>query len=537
MGRIVTLDDAYGTGAVYGIGLDEQERYWAYNALDVTGTREVFDVLHSRLDTQTAQVYAFERALQAPALTMMRRGVLVDEPARKQAVKDLGKDLRRLEKSINKLPEVYEVWDLTEKETGACKANEGKKHRWPRGEPDETRVCSLCGAKRLKLKPFNPASSKQSMHLFRDLYGVPDHVLRKKDKSYGIDEDVLLRIKKYEPGLTPVVDGMLDIRGVKKQLGFLKAKLSPTGRFHSSFNVGAAWTGRWSSSKDPFGRGGNMQNIAERHRHIFIADPGMTMFYADLKQAESLLVAHLAGDDGYIEAHTSGDTHTHVARLVWAEDLPWTGDLKKDKALAKENNPEWDRAPGHEYRFQAKRIQHGGNYGLTPQGIAMIAKIPKREAEEAYENYHGAFPGIQVWQRNTKAEVMEGRALVNPLGRRIRLFGRPWDGHTYKQGLSYRPQSGVADILNLALWLVWRRHDPELVLVLAQVHDAILGQFRTEATQEALAAILDAMTLPVEVLGADGKWRTMTIPVEIAIGENWGKYGDDNPIGLKEVQI
>jgi len=146
------------------------------------------------------------------------------------------------------------------------------------------------------------------------------------------------------------------------------------------------------------------------------------------------------------------------------------------------------------------------------------------------------FPGIQVWQRATKTEVMESRPLVNPLGRRIRLFGRPWDGHTYKQGLSYRPQSGVADILDLALWLLWREHDPELVQVLAQVHDAVLGQFPTEKREAALLAIQEAMTIPVEILGADGKWRTMVIPVEIAIGQNWGKRSENNPKGLEEVK-
>lgn len=531
MGRVITLDDVP--------SLEGQDRYWAYCGLDCTGTREVFDVLHPRLDEDTARTYGFERGLQAPAFTMMRRGVLVNEVARKRAVKELEKELRRLERAINDLPEVYEVWDAKELETGKCKANRGGegRHKWPRGEPDETRRCELCDAPRMKPQPFNPASPQQSMHLFRDLHRVPLPTLRKKDKSYGIDEDVLLRIKTKMPELTRLVDLMLELRGVKKQLGFLNAQLGPDGRFYSSFNVGAAWTGRWSSSKNPFGLGGNMQNIAERHRHIFRADPGYTMFYADLKQAESLLVSYLAGDEGYIEAHKSGDTHTHVARLVWEEDLPWTGDLAKDKKIAKSTNPPWDQAPGHDYRFQAKRIQHGGNYGLTPPGISMIAKIPKAAAEEAYDNYHNAFPGIQVWQRATRVEVSEQRPLVNPLGRRIRLFGRPWDGHTYKQGLSYRPQSGVADVLNLALWRLWREHDPHLVQVLAQIHDAILGQFPTDRRDEAIAAIVEAMTIPVEVLGADGKWRTMTIPVEIAIGQNWGKRGEDNPDGLEEVPL
>jgi len=113
---------------------------------------------------------------------------------------------------------------------------------------------------------------------------------------------------------------------------------------------------------------------------MFIADPGKVLCYADLKQAESLTVAYLAGDEAYIEAHKSGDTHTFVARMIWP-DLPWTGDIWKDKAWAKEHMPEWDPADGHDFRFQSKRIQHGGNYGMSPYGVARVAHIPVAEAE------------------------------------------------------------------------------------------------------------------------------------------------------------
>jgi DNA polymerase I-like protein with 3'-5' exonuclease and polymerase domains len=165
----------------------------------------------------------------------------------------------------------------------------------------------------------------------------------------------------------------------------------------------------------------------------------------------------------------------------------------------------------------------------------MIAHIPVKEAQLAYDNYHAAFPGIQVWQRQTKAQVLESQPLVNPLGRRIRLFGRPWDGHTYKQGLSYRPQSGVADILDLALWRVWHEHDPELVQTLAQVHDAILGQYPDGLRERAIMALEEGMTIPTPITGADGVERVMVIPVEIAVGSNWGKRSEDNPGGLVEV--
>ena len=66
-----------------------QLREWSYNALDVTGTREVFDALAPRLDKHSQLTYDFERSLQAPAFTMTLRGIRVDLERRKRALAEL----------------------------------------------------------------------------------------------------------------------------------------------------------------------------------------------------------------------------------------------------------------------------------------------------------------------------------------------------------------------------------------------------------------------------------------------------------------
>lgn len=502
-----------------------QLKDWAYNALDITGTREVLDALVPRLDDTTRRTYSFERAVQGPALTMMRRGIAINIEARKAAVKRLRKDLKAAVKTVAGLPQVKAVWDRYEKVTGACKKATRKdgKHKWEKGIPDTpARKCVDCGHSRMKLTVFNPGSSHDKKHLFYDLLGVKP--IKNKLGKVSADDDTLEKIGAKHQEFLPITEAIREYQGVKKQLELLEAKLGPDNRWYSTFNVGAAWTGRFSSSKNPFGLGGNTQNIAERNRHIFMADPGFDLCYADLEQAESKTVAYLAGDEKYIEAHNLGDVHTYVTRLLWPE-LPWTGDLKQDKKIAN-TNPEWDLAPGHGYRFQAKRIQHGSNYGLSPFGIAMIAHIPVKEAQKAYEAYFNAFPFIKQWQHSIKALVTEGKPLYNPLGRRVRLFGRPWDPHTFKQGLAFIPQSTVADIINLALWQVWKHLDPEEAQLLAQVHDALLFQYRS-GNVETVRKVLDFMTLPIHING-----RTMTIGTEAAIGRNWGKKSQENPYGL-----
>ena len=128
-------------------------------------------------------------------------------------------------------------------------------------------------------------------------------------------------------------------------------------------------------------------------------------------------------------------------------------------------------------------------------------------------------------------------AITTPLGRHRFFFGRRDDPHTARQAIAFIPQSMVADILNAALWWVWKDLDTvgpprgvwdHPVELLAQVHDAILGQV-WKGDDAALTQVLRRMTLPVEIGG-----RTMTIPVEMMRGKNWGKASDKNPGGLRK---
>lgn len=508
--------------------------YWAYNALDCIGTLKVRNVLKTKINPAAERWYGFEMASQGPAFAMQTRGILIDTEARDAGVRDIGKEARGLVKAINKLPIVAEVWDGKEKETGQC-PNSGRKdgkHKWEPGVPDgPERKCLTCGMSRFRHKAFEPSSSPQKMHLFYDLLKAKTQY--GKNGEVTTDDEALMRIAKHHPKLADLATMILDFQRLNKQLGFLKAKLTPEGRYPSSFNVGAAWTDRWSSSKNPFGLGSNAQNVAPRHRRMFIADPGREIVYADLSQAESNVVAHLSGDEGYIEAHKLGDPHTYVARLVWPDAAEWTGDIKQDKKIAKSIIFDWDPAEGHDARFQAKRIQHGSNYGLTPFGISMIAHIPVLAARTSQSAYFKAFPGIRAWQRSIAGKVENSQVLTSPLGREVSLFGRPWDEGTYKQGLAVGPQGTVAHVINIALWRIYQELDPEYLRLFAQVHDAAVWD-QARGDDETLRRALTLMMVPIPVIDVNGVTRYVTIKTEAERGLNWGHYDpEENPDGLQ----
>jgi hypothetical protein len=126
-------------------------------------------------DPEAKRTYAFERAVQAPAFAMTERGILVDGVMRQQEAIATKREFNKLVKAIAKDPEIVAVWDGAEKETGICLKSTRKDHRhtwekWEKGKSEVGRVCSSCGAPRLKIKPFSVTSSRQRVHLFYTLW-------------------------------------------------------------------------------------------------------------------------------------------------------------------------------------------------------------------------------------------------------------------------------------------------------------------------------------------------------------------------------
>jgi len=512
-------------------------KHWAYNSLDCTVTRGVWDALHPRLTPQTARTYHYELGMQAPAMTMMQRGVLVDEKARQEALGALRTEAEAKTARLNE--QLVYLWDKVETTPGPCPgglpmptkkepgalASARAHHLWPRGILPVEAKCRCCGIPRNRIAAFNPMSDDDVAHLLHGLLGVP--VMQNKKGKDSVDKEVRERIGRRYPKAAWAVLWIDKIRRLRDQASVLSSTVSTDGRMRSTFGVGVADTGRWSSSANPFDEGTNLQNIEERLRYVFRADPGRVMFYADLEQAESCCVAYLAQDEAYINAHKSGDVHTYVCRLIWPE-IAWTGELAADKKLAEELHPDWDKE--HSYRYNSKRIQHGSNYLLTGIGLARLARLPQRIGCEVQERYFDQFPGIRVWQAGIVNQVRSYGFVVTPLGRRRQLFGRPWDQHTWKQAVAQIPQSMVADILSCGLWQIWDTMDPNEVWLMAQVHDALLGTVEgawgTASTTEALDSLLAKMLVPVTIHG-----REMVIPVDCKSGGNWGKYNDKEQKG------
>lgn len=465
----------------------EDERLWIYNGLDAAVTIEVFHKMRPLLKGPTLQTYNFERGLLGPALDMMQRGIKVDEERKTQLLIDLVFENDHLQTLLNQLSNG--IWG----------------------------------------QDLNPRSPQQLKAFFYGFLRLPTVTTFKKGKRVeSTDREALEKLEQYYTA-EPFVKLIFAIRDNAKKIEVLRAGIDSDGRMRFSINVAGTETGRFSSSKNVRGTGLNGQNITEQMRRIFIPDKGFKLFYADLEQAESRAVAYIAQDPDYIAACESGDIHTFTTRLTFPH-LPWTGNLKDDREIA-------ERKFYRDFTFRDanKRIGHGSNYYGKPFTLSRITRIPIKLIEEGQAGYFRGFPGIPAWHGTVARQLLQTGVITSPTGRRRQFFDRLNTDETLRQAIAYQPQNLVAEVMNTGLWRLWKHH-PWIPLFL-QVHDAVLGQYPIEREDEALAAIREALDVPVYIYG-----RKLSIPVEIMVGYNWAKqdkkcklFPDGNPGGLVKV--
>lgn len=460
--------------------------YQVYNGLDNCLTLEVHQALEGVPGNKT--IYAFERAMQAPALEMMLRGLRVDMLARDAAV-------RHLQDQQGKLQHLLDMYGLA---------------IWDR-----------------PIRPRTSSGPDDLKKLFYEAMRLPiQYQTAKGQKRPSTNREALEKLQVYFHA-KPICSAILAYRDIAKQIEFLTAGVDRDGRIRTSYNVAGTETGRWSSSSNAFGTGTNLQNFPDKLRRIFIADEGRKLAYCDLEQAESWIVGIrswlVTGSRAYIDAIRSGDLHTAVARMVW-RDLPWTGDLRQDREIAEQ--PFYRE---FSYRDMAKRGGHGTNYYGQPATMAKHLKVPVSLMEDFQHAYFTAFPGIggglgNTWHRWVAQQLQLGSVLTTCLGRTRHFFGRPNDDTTLREAIAFEPQSVVGDLLNLGAWRIWRSGHNCQVRLLAQLHDAVLIDYpdTPEAEAEALQFVNQCLRTELNLGG-----ETFAIPNDFSCGWNWGKFNDD----------
>lgn len=193
-------------------------------------------------------------------------------------------------------------------------------------------------------------------------------------------------------------------------------------RIHTTLKQGGTVTGRLSSS-DP-----NLQNIPRpktdrfKIREAFTAAPGKRLVVADYDQLEMKLMAHFSGDPRMVEAIASGkDLHCVTVSLMFGEQYDEVIAAKK----AKEPTPEQDILLMK--RQSAKAVGFGLIYGIGPDKLAsqlteeLKRAVTRDEAKNDIKRYFGAFPGVDLFIKQTHQDCHRTEYVQTLLGRKRRL--------------------------------------------------------------------------------------------------------------------
>jgi DNA polymerase-1 len=456
------------------------EREQVYNGLDCCVTAELIDILLPQLDNQTAATYAFSRALQGPCLEMRLRGVLVDQVAKAEVIETYYAQLDFLERRLERI------------------VREG-----------------------LDFVGFNWRSNPDLHKLFYEYLGIPQI---KKMGRPTVDRDALEKMEGYLVA-RPIIAHILLMRDIGKKISVLKTGIDPDGRIRSSYNIAGTNTFRFSSSFSEFGTGGNLQNVEDLLRRVFIADPGYKLGYFDGEQIQSRIVGALewehCNDGKYLDACESGDLHTYVAKLCEPK-LAWTGDPKADKDLAE--TPGYYRH--HDLRKLCKSIGHGTNFGGGPDTLHKMYKIERELIFQFQQKYFSAFPGHRLWHAWVQWQIEEFGTIHSICGPRRQFWGRRDSPDTIREAIAFDPQCSEAVIVNTGMLNVWRSGKVQLLM---QCHDAIVVQYPEEKEDELVPQILALMRHPIELKNG----RQLIIPYGAKTGWNWGSWAKDNQDGLK----
>jgi DNA polymerase I-like protein with 3'-5' exonuclease and polymerase domains len=272
---------------------------------------------------------------------------------------------------------------------------------------------------------------------------------------------------------------------------------------------------------------------------MFVAPRGELLFEIDYSAIEAVLVGYFARSLRYIRLAKMGvhdylNAHIlHQTGKIEASDIPDLGVSDKDlKAALKALKGKFP-----EEREIAKRIVHGGNYGMTPR--RMWELYPKefptlKLAAHLQAIYYEVCPEVREWQKQSIEVADNGASLRNPYGYVHHFFhvkewfkhDGKWDwkwGEDAKAVLAFQPQSTAAAIIKEAMLRIKQRGlDYYLRL---QVHDSLVGSAHRDSVEWVRKEIAGIMTepvdfLPLSVVGGTG---FLAIDVEAKVGERWSE--------------
>lgn len=350
---------------------------------------------------------------------------------------------------------------------------------------------------------FNIKSTQQLGHILFDKLKLPAKKKTKKKTGFSTDVDVLtdLALNHELPALILKHRTLAKLKSTYTD-ALLTLVHPETGRIHTSFNQTVTATGRLSSS-DP-----NLQNIPIRTdegreiRKAFVPKNKWHLVSADYSQIELRILAHCSGDEILIKAFMEDeDIHTRTAEEVF------------------QVFPSFITT---ELRQQAKTINFGIVYGMSPFGLSKQLEISQKMAKIYIDNYFARYKGVKKFMESTIEEARKTKQTSTILGR-IRLL--PDINHSNRNirlfaertAINTPIQGSAADLIKVAMIKVDQALKEKKLksAMLLSVHDELIFEVPPDELTMVKQLVKEIM---------EGVWDLkVPLKVNVASGENWAQ--------------
>jgi DNA polymerase-1 len=348
---------------------------------------------------------------------------------------------------------------------------------------------------------FNVGSPKQLGDVLFNRLNLPKPVKYGKGRTISTAVDVLENLAEDYPIARKVLDYRQLTKLKSTYVDSLPALINPTtGRVHTTFHQAATATGRLSSTNP------NLQNIPIRTelgrgiRAAFIAEPGHVLLTADYSQIELRLLAHFSGDPLLVEAYRKNeDIHTLTASQVFGvPPLMVTAD----------------------HRRQAKVVNFGIVYGLSPFGLSQNLGIDTSEAKQFITNYFETYKGVRTFIDKTLEEARR-ELKVKTLFGRIRPMPDINSRNANQRGFAERTavntplQGTAADLIKIAMIRIdalLRERGMKSRMTL-QVHDELVFEVPENEVEVMQPLVRDHMENVHKL--------AVPLKVDMEVGANW----------------
>jgi DNA polymerase-1 len=339
------------------------------------------------------------------------------------------------------------------------------------------------------IRPVSLGSLVDLPQLMYSEEGFNFEVIKKNDSGKpSTDEETLtnlrLTVKKPDSPKAVFLDSLLELRGLEKMyktyIEGWHEKTQDDDRLHGRFLIHGTTSGRLSSA-EPNAQQIPKTSVDPNIKKQLVAPKGTLYIASDFSQAELRIMAHLSGDETYLNAFNSGqDPHLAIAATKY--HVPYEEALK---IYEDENHP--DHKIWKVRRKQAKQIAFGLIYGIGAKLLAVKLSDPKsgiivtpEEAQKEMGIFFGQHPKLKTFLKKQEKFLRKNGYLVSLFGRKRRLpqiysSDRGEEAYALRLALNFPCQSAASDMClfgSILIYYLMRQGKLPPTKSVCLVHDA-----------------------------------------------------------------